>query len=528
MKSAPDDELLSAYLDGELADDERARVERWLAEQPESRQLLEELRAVKQRLETLPAARLGEDFADRVLRQAEREMLSGGGAMLADATAQAREVSRADGSGFTKTLNPPSKIEDLKSIVVRHRRSVVWASLALAAGLLIMFVDRDRQRRDADKQVAMAPEREQLRAGAERWKRAEIGAARDARDAEISSLHEETAEGASLSPPAEVAPPLPAWGPESTSRRRMAAETQQSELKRLAETSRDEKTAGESLSHESKTADEAPVVDDETLLVWCELSPDAPAEENFSQLLAQQNISWQPAANPDDQRAEKFADESLDRGDRSKRAEYSFERGEAKDASTASVDPRELTDALKRRGLQREKDHTLPTLEALEQPGAQMILVEATDSQVQAVLKAMDQDQDTYRTVDVEPAPEAPRQQSLSQYSRAAPTAKKELAKGMGRMSVQNSVADLRLPQGRAMRLQMQAGGRATTNAKTGKPAAPSSPALASAASGTESREADEAAAQSKTEEATYRVLFVLVPPAEEAAKPAAGANPQP
>ena len=43
MNSTPDDELISAYLDDELNEAERARVEAMLVEQPETRQLLEDL-----------------------------------------------------------------------------------------------------------------------------------------------------------------------------------------------------------------------------------------------------------------------------------------------------------------------------------------------------------------------------------------------------------------------------------------------------------------------------------------------------
>jgi anti-sigma factor RsiW len=72
MNHIPDDELLSAYLDGELPADERLRVERLLVEQPESRQLLDELRALRGTLDAVPRYRLESDFAERVLRAAER------------------------------------------------------------------------------------------------------------------------------------------------------------------------------------------------------------------------------------------------------------------------------------------------------------------------------------------------------------------------------------------------------------------------------------------------------------------------
>ena len=59
-----DDELLSAYLDGELSAEERARVERLLDERPEWRQLVDELAAIRSQVNDEPAKvyRVGEGF----------------------------------------------------------------------------------------------------------------------------------------------------------------------------------------------------------------------------------------------------------------------------------------------------------------------------------------------------------------------------------------------------------------------------------------------------------------------------------
>ena len=76
MKEVPENELLSAYLDGELTAAEQVEVERLLAASPAARQLLEELRALSSTLQTLPQHKLGEDISQRVLRMAERRMLT--------------------------------------------------------------------------------------------------------------------------------------------------------------------------------------------------------------------------------------------------------------------------------------------------------------------------------------------------------------------------------------------------------------------------------------------------------------------
>ncbi len=65
-----DDELLSAYLDGELTADERAAVEARLATDPAAQQLLHELRSVSQSVQALPIETLGRDFSEEILSRA--------------------------------------------------------------------------------------------------------------------------------------------------------------------------------------------------------------------------------------------------------------------------------------------------------------------------------------------------------------------------------------------------------------------------------------------------------------------------
>lgn len=71
------DELLSAYLDGELNAEEQAYVEVQLRERVELRRLCDELRALRATLRAMPVSRPPENFAERVMRQAERQMLTG-------------------------------------------------------------------------------------------------------------------------------------------------------------------------------------------------------------------------------------------------------------------------------------------------------------------------------------------------------------------------------------------------------------------------------------------------------------------
>jgi anti-sigma factor RsiW len=66
------EELLSAYLDGELSGDQQREVEQWLASGAEHCQLLDDLRSLQDQLRQLPKYHLGEDFVERVLRETER------------------------------------------------------------------------------------------------------------------------------------------------------------------------------------------------------------------------------------------------------------------------------------------------------------------------------------------------------------------------------------------------------------------------------------------------------------------------
>lgn len=64
------DELLSAYLDGEVTAEERAEVELHLATNEAARQLLEELRSLRGDMAALPRVKVTVDFSDRVIQAA--------------------------------------------------------------------------------------------------------------------------------------------------------------------------------------------------------------------------------------------------------------------------------------------------------------------------------------------------------------------------------------------------------------------------------------------------------------------------
>jgi len=72
------EEQLSAYLDGELSDEERAEVEAYLASNEQARQRLAELRRMSALLQKLPRRRAPSDLLDSITTQLERrELLAG-------------------------------------------------------------------------------------------------------------------------------------------------------------------------------------------------------------------------------------------------------------------------------------------------------------------------------------------------------------------------------------------------------------------------------------------------------------------
>ena len=66
-------ELLSAYFDGELSDDERARVEQLLAS-GQHQQMLDDLQLIRDSVNALPKFSLPNDFHERVLDEALKQM----------------------------------------------------------------------------------------------------------------------------------------------------------------------------------------------------------------------------------------------------------------------------------------------------------------------------------------------------------------------------------------------------------------------------------------------------------------------
>jgi hypothetical protein len=147
------DERISAFLDDELSAEDRALIERELAENADLRQAVEELRALRTGLQALPRHRLETNIAERVLQLAEREVLVGSraadqaGGLPAGAVtsgngagpgARGGEPARLQASAPSYSVAPPSHTSDNSSVhssvhTSAHGGRFSWRTLACSA-----------------------------------------------------------------------------------------------------------------------------------------------------------------------------------------------------------------------------------------------------------------------------------------------------------------------------------------------------------------------------------------------------------
>jgi hypothetical protein len=202
------DELVSAYLDGEVTAAEQAQVEERMAVNPEFRQLVEELRGLRTNFEVLPQHRLPADFAERVLRRAEQEMLLGATDSAASNPAPVSPLVKVgnvddgpspdfDGEPVPITLPARPPVEERA-----HRRAGFrpfgWTLIATAAALLILITNRQPDVRDVP--IAKSPEAERnARETADARGRTDTTAQPAAKESETAPDAAGTAAGRSIS-----------------------------------------------------------------------------------------------------------------------------------------------------------------------------------------------------------------------------------------------------------------------------------------------------------------------------------------
>ncbi len=426
-------ELLSAYLDGELTAGERARVEQLLADSPAARRVLDELRSVSVTVQGLPELRLAEDLTDRILRQAERAILSG-----QDATPRVEPASPPDSGRYRRLF--------LRMVT---SRGVAWSGAALAIALLIMLSGPREHQRDFARApegaareatpaapAKSAPEAKPPMSG-EMWSadsRRDGFSSREAADLDMAMPHDEPesskltlddapksaagpmlksaagpmpaaapmldlhAQSAPEQPAASepqhvrpgVAPPAPMDEREeapAAEQRFRRAQTRVPE--RMEERGEKKADAAVSILADAKQRKGAEPAELPVLLVHCDVTPETARKRTLDQMLVDQQVVAQ-----DNRRKAGDADRllGLDAGSRRANGRDGRESAETDDFDADSREPFDV------------------------------VYVEATHEQVAATLDQMARLPDQFLAVSIKPAPGIPSQSNLTRFNRRVAT----------------------------------------------------------------------------------------------------------
>ena len=121
------EELISAYLDGELTSDEQLLVEEALRTEPQAQQLLDELQSLHDHLQSIPRSEPSQDYTQHILHRAERTILTG---------------TSDPSSGPVTAQSPANPTVTLPAAQDSpgNWKHIIWASTALAATLLLALL----------------------------------------------------------------------------------------------------------------------------------------------------------------------------------------------------------------------------------------------------------------------------------------------------------------------------------------------------------------------------------------------------
>jgi hypothetical protein len=159
MMLDPQQELLSAYLDGEVTAEEKAAVEQRLTSDVALRQLYEDLRTQRGAIRSLPHYRAPAELA-RLVSERLNQQAPPVRRATASAVATAVASSSAVESSPIDRINEPHAVASDLTIGDRVRqrftaRALFWPALAIAAALLVMF--QSSQEPGAQRDVAKGP-----------------------------------------------------------------------------------------------------------------------------------------------------------------------------------------------------------------------------------------------------------------------------------------------------------------------------------------------------------------------------------
>ena len=162
MENIKREELISAYLDGELDAIEAARTEQWIAEDPRAKKLFDDLKLMQDAIHQLPRHPLESDLTRGVLDQiVDQSVVSEShqpdpfiaASYCEDSAVTERSLNLAtdfsrDSSEFHQAVSANSPATQSPQGV--HRRIYLWPAIAVAVALLLMIFSRsDQTEKDA-------------------------------------------------------------------------------------------------------------------------------------------------------------------------------------------------------------------------------------------------------------------------------------------------------------------------------------------------------------------------------------------
>lgn len=403
MKDESQNELLSAYLDGELTAEERARVEQLLAASVEARQLLDELRALSATLKSLPRKKLGVDLSEDVLRIGKRRML----------TEPADEKTETMGSD---ALQEPAPIFSLRRL--KNPRIWVWQIAIVAAVLLLLVYNPDRNvppAGKAERNIAMAPKPEEKGTSVEppsiqaarsfvvedqKEKSAALseseGTIETSRESGIAQAdkqavaHDMPTTSGGMAP--GVAPAALGANDMPTAGVGMAPDTQQPEAPdALAKpVAPDASPVREQFADEEKSQAEST---DELLVVRCDITPEAQKNRAFDKLLTSNSIAWSEGEK--DNISEQYV------------PNY--------DTIQSLLDIKTDQTTIKTEGEDRSKA-ARDRIEVFKAGPLEIVYVEAPPAQIEATLNGLSAQNDTYKNVSVAQSKDSSQLQPIAAY----------------------------------------------------------------------------------------------------------------
>lgn len=441
MKNVPENELFSAYLDGELTADEQASVERLLASSPAARQLMDELRALSSTLQSMPTYALEEDLTSAVLRAAERRVLG----QKADGD-DPTELPRIDidAGGHPNIESAPSPWKGIGRRLLTPR-NLLWPGIAVAVALMIMFSERGANgpantggevaMRQSPSDVEVDREIPALQAAKE--ENPEKTDALSSRDATADEEMDRKPQGLVVSKGDRIAavkkpkdlraagsafrelpkgghaheaplgadhPAKPAMAPPAES---MLVQDAPAAPGRRAGGGGAGSGGRVAATENSLQVDAVPAEQDQaaqqqrlfmqgTTVVVCDVSPEAVRSRTFEKLLARHKIAWEGAGQDLRRLADKLAEKQTDKETDPRLA---MRRLPAKSARS------DLRESAKRQAGKGELE---------------LVLVEAAPARIKAALAALNSQSNDFVTVCVRPAPGQPDQREWTRYNRGS------------------------------------------------------------------------------------------------------------